>query len=201
MKKKITKKETIEFLNKVADIKKSDSPGLEMHDHYFSKVDGSYMTMKGMEDMIHFLIRLGITDQIQNGTGHTVANIGFNPEEQKWYGWSHRAVFGFGVGSECKKGDCHYHAPSKEEFLEDMVRFWTDEFHNNVAGIEAINEKGDLGLQITWEYDSSVPNKDLHSTIGETFCYYPKQFGRGEWTAKNLDDARRMACDFAEGVG
>lgn len=31
--------------------------------------------------------------------------IGFAPKSQKWYGWSHRAVYGFGVGHTVKKGD------------------------------------------------------------------------------------------------
>lgn len=38
--------------------------------------------------------------------GHKVCSIGFSPRDQKWYGWSHRAIFGFGVGSKVKKGDC-----------------------------------------------------------------------------------------------
>lgn len=31
--------------------------------------------------------------------------IGFSPAQQKWYGWSHRAVAGFGVGSKVRRGD------------------------------------------------------------------------------------------------
>ena len=31
---------------------------------------------------------------------HCVASIGFNEPEQKWYGWSHRAICGFGVGDK-----------------------------------------------------------------------------------------------------
>lgn len=31
--------------------------------------------------------------------------IGFSPTRQKWYGWSHRAVAGFGVGSKVRPGD------------------------------------------------------------------------------------------------
>lgn len=31
--------------------------------------------------------------------------IGYSPRTAKWYGWSHRAVAGFGVGSKVKKGD------------------------------------------------------------------------------------------------
>lgn len=29
---------------------------------------------------------------------HTVCSIGFCEKEQKWYGWSHRAICGFGIG-------------------------------------------------------------------------------------------------------
>ena len=29
-----------------------------------------------------------------------VCSIGFNTEENKWYGWSHRAICGFGIGDK-----------------------------------------------------------------------------------------------------
>lgn len=55
------------------------------------------------QDIINFLILHGITqigstfhkDEYHE---HPVANIGYNPEEQKWYGWSHRAWHDFGIG-------------------------------------------------------------------------------------------------------
>ena len=31
--------------------------------------------------------------------------LGFSESEQKWYGWSHRAFYGFGIGHVCKEGD------------------------------------------------------------------------------------------------
>lgn len=68
----------------------------------------------------------------EHGIEETKCGVGFSEKEQKWYGWSHRARYGFGIGSKCKKGDVHY--------------------------------KGK------------------------------------EWTAKTLDDAKRMAEDFAEAV-
>lgn len=34
-----------------------------------------------------------------------VCSIGFCEKEQKWYGWSHRAIFGFGIGSIVKEGN------------------------------------------------------------------------------------------------
>jgi len=33
-----------------------------------------------------------------------IKHIGFNPKEQTWYGWSHRAIYGFKVGDEITKG-------------------------------------------------------------------------------------------------
>ncbi len=108
--KRISKKRLAEFIEKVAYVEEwEDGCGNKM-DAYWSKIDGAYFTFIGLEDDLKFLLKKGITEQLQNKSnkkGCTV-NIGFNPKEQKWYGWSHRAIFGFGIGSTCKKGDCHY---------------------------------------------------------------------------------------------
>jgi hypothetical protein len=31
-------------------------------------------------------------------TDHSVCSIGFCERDQKWYGWSHRGICGFGIG-------------------------------------------------------------------------------------------------------
>lgn len=31
---------------------------------------------------------------------NNVVSVGFAPKEQKWYGWSHRAIAGFGINDE-----------------------------------------------------------------------------------------------------
>ena len=36
---------------------------------------------------------------------HRTASIGFVPSECKWYGWSHRAIYGFTVGDVVSEGD------------------------------------------------------------------------------------------------
>lgn len=36
---------------------------------------------------------------------HSACSIGFSEKEQKWYGWSHRAIHGFGIGDVVKEGD------------------------------------------------------------------------------------------------
>ena len=48
-----------------------------------------------------------------------VCRIGFSSKEQKWYGWSHRAIAGFGIGDEVDSED-HLCAASG----------WTDEYLN-----------------------------------------------------------------------
>ena len=34
-----------------------------------------------------------------------IKHIGYAPKTGKWYGWSHRAIYGFKVGDTVKKGD------------------------------------------------------------------------------------------------
>ncbi|KKM70210.1 hypothetical protein LCGC14_1442940 [marine sediment metagenome] len=48
-----------------------------------------------------------------------VCSIGFCEREQKWYGWSHRAIYGFGVGDVVEEGDCANSSGYTEEYLED----------------------------------------------------------------------------------
>lgn len=48
---------------------------------------------------------------------HEVCSIGFCEGKQKWYGWSHRAICGFGIGDEVKEGDCTASSGWTEEYL------------------------------------------------------------------------------------
>ena len=166
---------------------------------WVTKSRGDYITLVGMEQdkgVLEFLVQHGATEHISSSwEAGSPINIAFSPSEQKWYGWSHRAIFGFGIGSTCKKGDCHYTPTDKDDFLEDSVRFWTDEHHMNVRG----EHREDYAL-IEWDYAPTVPNEELIGTVGSTKAYYPKKYGRGEWVAETLADARQMAIDFAEGV-
>jgi len=68
---------------------------------YYSKYDGSYITRVGMEKSVKWLAKHEVTDCLTHG-------VGYSKKEHKWFGWSHRAAYGFDVGSTCKDGDCHY---------------------------------------------------------------------------------------------
>jgi hypothetical protein len=201
MSKRISKKMLKNFLDSIANVKPIKI-GDENKMSYRSKIDDSYITFVGMEDKVKYLLKNGIIEQLQNGSNradHTT-NIGFNPEEQKWYGWSHRAIYGFTIGSTVKQGDCAYIPFDKEDFLKDCVRFWDDENHLDTHGEHAIDD-GKEGVQVNWTYDNKVPNKKIRGTISGIFTEYPDSYGKGEWAAKTMDDAKQMAIDFAEGVG
>jgi hypothetical protein len=66
-------------------------------DACYSKIDGGYI---GNEDIAKNLCeKRGIDPQI-NESDHTVCSIGYCFREDRWYGWSHRAIAGFGIGDE-----------------------------------------------------------------------------------------------------
>lgn len=60
---------------------------------------------------------------------HSVCSIGYNPIEKKWYGWSHRAMCGFGIGDmifDEQFGDdstsYRRHGETKIETMEDAMK-------------------------------------------------------------------------------
>jgi len=202
--KKVTKK-LQKFIDSISTIGDSNIPDDEGK-IYYSKVDGSYLTRVGMENNLNFLLKRGVTEQIHDGYGELkTCCIGFNPTEKKWYGWSHRAIFGFGIGSECKKGSCGYEPDNKENFTEDCLRFLGDtdmngDTHKTNPIAREETQDGKLGVYIEYVYDDKVPNEKMRGQISGVFYEYPDKWGKGEWTAKTLDEAREMAGDFARGV-
>lgn len=201
--KKVTRK-LQKFIDTISTTGGSTIPGDEGR-IYYSKVDGSYLTRVGMENDLNYLLKRGVIEQIQDGYGEpTTACIGFNPKEQKWYGWSHRAIFGFGIGGECKKGSCGYSASNKKDFAEASLRWYgdtdMDETYKINATVKEYAKDGVKGVLVEFDYNDKVPNKHMRGTEHEEFEPYPKEFGRGEWIAKTLEDAKIMAIDFAKGV-
>ena len=130
---------------------------------------------------------------------HCVCSIGYSVKDGKWYGWSHRAIFGFKVGSVCKKGHCHYRPKNKKDFREDMKRFWSDPGHDNVKASYGVCD-GLEGVWTHWTFSDDIPNEKARGTTSGSFSPYPEEFGKGEWTAKTTADAKQMAIDFAAGV-
>jgi hypothetical protein len=136
-----------------------------------------------------------------------VCSIGKSQKDGKWYGWSHRAIYGFTPGSHVKPGDCAYKPNTREEAQASLERWHSDE------GVEDANPKNSYTVKFAGEtengFDFRVNKTGYHSLTVENpspdpvYQYenvenVPK--GRGTWTAESEDDARQMAMDFAESV-
>jgi hypothetical protein len=66
-------------------------------------VHGDYI---GDAPTAHYLcVKRGIAPILRTPKSN-VCSIGYCTRNGKWYGWSHRAICGFGIGSEVKKGSC-----------------------------------------------------------------------------------------------
>ena len=168
----------------------------------YSSDTGDYM---GNAKMARFLCKKNGLRLVQKAAAeHRVCSIGFNEKEQKWFGWSHCAIYGFGIGSVCKKGDCGYRPYDKDDFLDDTIRFWSQENHGDIKGIHDSqkNEQGVMehGVYVDWKYNDETSNKKMVGSVDGVFAPYPDEFGRGEWEAKTMKDAKQMAIDFAKGV-
>jgi len=50
---------------------------------------------------------------------HNTCSIGFSEQKGKWFGWSHRAIFGFQPGDMVKEGDCTAEEGWTDEYLTE----------------------------------------------------------------------------------
>lgn len=210
--------EVMEWLEKVAFVGPSeiqdDDGGI-----YYSNFDNSYITRVGMEDSVAHLAKYEITEELTHG-------VGFSPKDNKWYGWSHRAIYGFTIGSKCKKGHCHYMPSTRESFAENIAEFWNSDDHAEhkweygthryrLYGVvkvpslldassdtpdEVVYGEEEEGVWVKWLYDDTIPNESLQNTWNSHFTPFPDKFGKGEWIAETMEDAKQMAIDFCEGV-
>jgi len=57
-------------------------------------------------------------EEANGGRGQTCC-IGFSEREQRWFGWSHRAICGFGVGDVVQEGDCTASSGWTDEWLAE----------------------------------------------------------------------------------
>lgn len=76
---------------------------LKSYYEYYSTTDGGYI---GCDDWYELLVeKLGLVLIQKSQPSDDVCSIGYSPKENKWYGWSHRAICGFGVGDKVNEGD------------------------------------------------------------------------------------------------
>lgn len=187
-------------------LKTEDFEGVKMTSAYAP--DGGYI---GDEAFAKGMAARGIAPELAHPT-NKVCSIGFCEREQKWYGWSHRAIYGFGIGSKVSKGDCAYVGATPEDLIEDRVNFFGDfgeekakltrdecQILPDRSGIRILHAPLIIpmvnSIEDAIDPDGKTQMVDLHKdAVSIIKC------GRGEWTAETLEDAKQMAIDFADDV-
>lgn len=136
-------------------------------------------------------IRQEVNDRVQNDGRGYVCSIGFNEKEQTWYGFVPGKILGFKVRHKTKLGDVAFIPSNFEEYKKHLLSLY--DMHPVVS---AVMEEKDDALVIHYEVDLGEEGKERREK------QYPKEmaYGRGEWTAETLEDAREMAADFARGL-
>lgn len=156
-----------------------------------------YVTHASLPNDISFIAEKEITKLYSTfGGKYPVANYGWSERDNKWYGWSHRAIFGFTIGSEVKFGDIGYVPKDREDWIKNELCFWDDIERENIH----VAHQNEDEILLEWTYADTIPNKSMRGKVGSMHYNVPKSFGRGAWKAKTLDDARQMAMDFANNI-
>lgn len=209
---------SFEWLDKYCYIKQSDIGGDEGM-IYCTKVGNYYVTRSGMENHAQQYANLDIEPiDISNLHKGRVFCVGKSNVDGKYYGWSHRAISGFAVGSRIKIDNPAYKACNLGELIKITNDFWSEpeyEYTNSCivpfnhhpdyneefkAQLSKDGFRTDYTIMTTWLYNDKVPNEKIRNTISGTFTFVPQKFVGSRKYAKTQRHALQMAIDFAEGV-
>lgn len=191
-----------------------ENPYDEMTHKHAVNMEGKYIGLPDYAEML--LTKFDIHPETIGN--NEVCSIGFSPRDNKWYGWSHRALYGFGVGSTVLKGDCGYVGATPEELIDAHSLFYADisdesaKLHREECqvledrtGIRILHAP--LKIPLATSIDDLVDAMEGETAIEleEVDLYEDTPFtiqkcGRGEWVAETMEDAKQMATDFANGV-
>lgn len=135
---------------------------------------------------------------------YSLETIGFSESQQRWYGWSPKAICGFGRGSKIQKGSIAYIPFTPEELIEEYIdaNDPNDEAERQKLKAQCRILPDRLGIMIFPEEPQDLSKSHNIVIKGQILCYAPlKQYkvscGLGAWQAHTLTDAKRMAIDFA----
>ena len=82
---------------------------------FFYNSNGKYIGV--LEDFKRLVVEREIEPETYGEA--KVCSIGKSTKDGKWYGWSHRAIYGFQIGDMVKKGDCCASSGWTDEYLKD----------------------------------------------------------------------------------
>ena len=114
------------------------------HVYYISNVDGGYI---GDDKTYKLLVEKRGLILIQKiKPTHNTCSIGYSPSENKWYGWSHRAIYGFTIGDTVKEGDL----TATSGFIEEYRIQYPDEDMSLPVGYTAKDLNGAKRMAIAF---------------------------------------------------
>ena len=106
-----------------------------------------------------------------------------------WRAFNNETILAtFQIGSTCKKGDIHFVPSNRKELFEQEVLYW-DKHGFEVESWQKCNETGGINFVL------SIKNGQFKKPV-EYLAKPPKSYGRGEWTAETLEDAKQMCIDY-----
>lgn len=97
---------------------------------YYSTTDNSYV---GDLEFVNKLEKLGIILVQKAIPTDNAASIGFDPKNNRWYGWSHRAIFSYGLGDVVKPDS----APASSGLIEEYRVQHPEEDYSLPVGYKA----------------------------------------------------------------
>lgn len=109
-------------------------PGTSWSMVYCTNKQGHYIG--DLETAKYLCDKLGIAPELAT-PNHTVCSVGYSTKDGKWWGWSHRACFGFSIGDSMKEGDCGYN-PTKNQTANtlEQARVLAVDFAESVSSAQ-----------------------------------------------------------------
>ncbi|MFA5396572.1 MAG: 2'-5' RNA ligase family protein [Methanogenium sp.] len=179
------KSSVIEFLSKDAD----QNVSFKIFDSFTS--NGRYIAFGTPYELLNGgleKISSSHTDYLKEHGIETVdTGLGFSEKEQKWYGWSHRATHGFGIGDKVEEGD----ATASSGWTADYLIQHPEKDKSLSVGFEAKTlEDARKMAEAFAESVSSLKFVDLSlkafSAKGDIIVNIPTPGGEGELKGKVL---------------
>lgn len=135
----------------------------------------------------------GIMPELASGD-NKVCSIGKSRFDGKWYGWSHRAINGFGEGTEVNRESCGFKPNTMEDACQKTKDWYSDIMEYKDVEVKPVDETEDtfkVFIKFPTPGEGKVVPVDRYETI-------PK--GNGAFIVSGDEQAKQAAIDFAESV-
>ena len=134
--------------------------------------NGDYI---GNSEVAHFLcVKKGIKPEKISPSNNKVCSIGFCEAEQKWYGWSHRAIFGFGL-----------------EKANQEIESWGE-----ASTRQSVRPRGDSSVSATGDKGEYIPpNEDFRCVWANDNDKHACQVYRKHWENGELHEGDIRTVD------